>query len=253
MADLRVDQYGSFGLFAQNYSKSRQSCPASVIRTIFNNVQKPTPILLDLGCGTGISTRALARFGAVLIGLDSDPKMIEAAQQTKGLNVSYSIGAAEQIPYSDSLFDGVTAFSSFHWFNERNACDEITRVLRPDGRLFVINKTDTSGLNTEIRYELAKTLGAKLPDVKFKYDPEHALRENGFSNIRHEAVDAVEVFSPSGALEYVQSMGVWPAIPEHLRADALRSAEEIIRCRLRKGKLHKTIRINIFVARPNSS
>ncbi len=86
---------------------------------------------LDVACGTGMSTLALAEFAGTVVGLDISPEMMRVAPQAP--NTSYMLGSAEQLPFSAGVFDAVTCSTAVHWFDQARFYTEIRRVVRPEG------------------------------------------------------------------------------------------------------------------------
>jgi SAM-dependent methyltransferase len=86
---------------------------------------------LDIACGTGMSTAALADFAETVVGVDRSPEMLRAARHVPG--VSYLLGGAESLPFPGGVFDAATCCSGVHWFDQKRFFAELHRVLRPDG------------------------------------------------------------------------------------------------------------------------
>jgi SAM-dependent methyltransferase len=91
---------------------------------------------LDVACGTGMSTTALAdivraNFGGVVVGLDISPEMMRVAPPAA--NVTYLLGRAERLPFASEVFDAATCCSGVHWFDQARFYGELRRVLRPGG------------------------------------------------------------------------------------------------------------------------
>ncbi|HEX6942904.1 MAG TPA: class I SAM-dependent methyltransferase [Gemmatimonadaceae bacterium] len=100
--------------------------------------------ILDLGCGTGRFTEALAaRFNAEVIGLDPSQKMLELARKKQhDARVQYQLGRAENIPLESASFDLVFMSMSLHHFNDMTvAARECRRVLRNSGRVVIRTAT----------------------------------------------------------------------------------------------------------------
>jgi len=98
--------------------------------------------ILDLGCGTGRFTEALAiRFDADVIGIDPSSKMLEQARskqsdlkQQPDRRIRYETGRGESIPLPDNSVDLIFMSMIFHHFdNPKLAAKECRRVLRGDG------------------------------------------------------------------------------------------------------------------------
>src|SRR5688572_4487507 len=96
--------------------------------------------ILDLGCGTGRFSEALAgSFGADVLGVDPSTKMLERARnKCRDARVRYLRGQAEAIPLQSGSVDVVFISMSFHHFSNRAlAARECRRVLRASGSVFV--------------------------------------------------------------------------------------------------------------------
>jgi ubiquinone/menaquinone biosynthesis C-methylase UbiE len=90
---------------------------------------------LDLACGPGPVTAALAGGGALPVGLDFSPAMITLARGAHP-DLRFEEGDAEMLPFDDGLFDAVVAnFGIHHVPSPIRALGEARRVLRPGGRV----------------------------------------------------------------------------------------------------------------------
>ncbi|XP_062907792.1 putative methyltransferase DDB_G0268948 [Mobula hypostoma] len=97
---------------------------------------KPFSLAVDVGCGSGQSSRGLAPFFDVVVGVDVSEAQIEEAKKTCGLNnVSYRQGAAEKMDFKDASVDLVTAATAAHWFDVEKFLKEVDRILKPKGCL----------------------------------------------------------------------------------------------------------------------
>jgi demethylmenaquinone methyltransferase/2-methoxy-6-polyprenyl-1,4-benzoquinol methylase len=104
--------------------------------------------ILDLATGSGDVAFALARrlgSSGGVIGMDFCEPMLERAEMRRVrktelyANVELVLGDAREIPMADGSFDAVTIAFGLRNFADRTKClSEIRRVLRPEGRLFVL-------------------------------------------------------------------------------------------------------------------
>ena len=106
----------------------------------------PHPLrLLDVGCGTGYLLGSLASRcpdASELVGIDPAPSMIEVATAAaRDKRLIFSVGVAERLPYPDDNFDLVVSTTSFdHWSDQQAGLRECARVLRPGGRLVLVDQ-----------------------------------------------------------------------------------------------------------------
>jgi SAM-dependent methyltransferase len=91
---------------------------------------------LDVGCGAGLSTAALAPLARQAIGLEPVPTML-ARHQTVAPQAGFVIGQAERIPFAAGSFDLVTAAGSLNYTDLPSALSEIARVLTRNGRFLL--------------------------------------------------------------------------------------------------------------------
>ena len=93
---------------------------------------------LDLSCGPGVFTRALAASapGALVVGLDIAKAMLDvAASRTSGYNnVQLVRGDAHTLLFTDASFDGVNNAAALHTYDDpEQVFREVARILRPGG------------------------------------------------------------------------------------------------------------------------
>jgi ubiquinone/menaquinone biosynthesis C-methylase UbiE len=90
--------------------------------------------VLDLCCGTGIVSAAIALRGAIPMGVDFSPAMLGRAR-AKHPELRFEHGDAEALPCADVSFDAVVSnFGMHHVPRPERAAGEVMRVLRRGGR-----------------------------------------------------------------------------------------------------------------------
>jgi demethylmenaquinone methyltransferase / 2-methoxy-6-polyprenyl-1,4-benzoquinol methylase len=115
-------------------------------RLTARSVVRPEDRVLDACCGTGDLALADERAGGRVVGLDFSERMLERARR-KSASVEWVRGDLLELPFEDASFDAATV-----GFGVRNVADlerslrELRRVLRPGGRLGILEITEPRGL-----------------------------------------------------------------------------------------------------------
>jgi demethylmenaquinone methyltransferase/2-methoxy-6-polyprenyl-1,4-benzoquinol methylase len=157
--------------------------------------------ILDLCCGSGQATEFLVKLSQNVTGLDASPLSLRRARNNVP-NATYVEAFAEDMPFTDNLFDVVHTSAALHEMQPeqlRKIIQEVYRVLKPGGVFTLVdfhpptNPIFWPGLSvffwlfeTETAWELLKT---DLPGL---------LRENGFQ------VDAPNLYA-GGSLQVIQA------------------------------------------------
>lgn len=118
---------------ALDYERYRPSYPPEMIDWVVSDLSAGDAIA-DVGCGTGISSRALAARGFSVVGVEPNDAMRAAAERAGG-SARYLKGEAAATGLADESFDLATAAQAFHWFELDPALDELSRILRRGGRV----------------------------------------------------------------------------------------------------------------------
>lgn len=108
---------------------------------------------LDAGCGTGFLSFELARRGHRVVGIDFAPAMLAEARRKaaeENASVRFEQGDAERLPFASDSFDLVVSRHVLWTLpHPEAAIDEWIRVLRPGGRLVVVDGQSDAAAATE--------------------------------------------------------------------------------------------------------
>lgn len=147
-ADFTVVRLGGPHLGMVALLEDRGGDPSSIrtLRSMLHDAQvQPTDQLLEVGCGSGVIARWLAReclCATPVTALDLNPFLLREARalaDAEGLGdaVVFETGNAEALPYDDSAFDVVLSVTLIEECDADKAIAEMARVVRPGGRLAI--------------------------------------------------------------------------------------------------------------------
>jgi ubiquinone/menaquinone biosynthesis C-methylase UbiE len=182
---------------------------------LFKKYFKKRSKILDIGCGSGRTTFALAQMGCKVIGIDITPAMIKSAKELSKelkVNVTFEVGDATNLKFKDEDFDN--ALFSFNGWNqipgERNrskALKEAHRVIKPGGYFIFTSHTRDFGRYTFfwikqwIKFYILRPLGVKIKEIEYgdrmfkksfttEYENEQYLHVPKLSKVKKRIEDA---------------------------------------------------------------
>jgi SAM-dependent methyltransferase len=132
------------------YERFRPDYPAEAIDFIVAHcLLGTTTLIVDIGSGTGISSRILSGRGICVVGIEPNEEMrqraIEVGAPPSGVPLTYQAGTAEATGLSDGCADAVLSAQAFHWFDAEQAIAEFHRILKPHGWVVLMwNERDES-------------------------------------------------------------------------------------------------------------
>lgn len=103
--------------------------------------------VLDIGVGEGQSSVLLARSGAKVTGIDISSEALTRANELAkrcGVKPEFIHMAGEELRFPDASFDAILCISAYHHMDLHRATAEFVRVLRPKGRVVMIEPLATN-------------------------------------------------------------------------------------------------------------
>jgi SAM-dependent methyltransferase len=145
-----MDPTDRFTGLADVYARCRPTYPAAAVDLIVARCGLGAgSLLVDVGCGTGISSRLFAERGVPVVGIEPNGDMRrQAAAQPLPPGAPpgrYCEGRAEATGLPAGVADVVLAAQAFHWFDADAALREFHRILKPSGWVALLwNERDES-------------------------------------------------------------------------------------------------------------
>jgi len=154
--------------------------------------------VLDVACGPGNFSREFARDAGeqgLVVGLDGSRTMLERGaeelrEDPEISNLALVRADATGLPFADGGFDGVCCFAALHLFADPHAAlDEMTRVLRPGGRIALMASVRRQLTLPPLVPLIEKTSGMRLFESA---DLTDALAERGYAEIHQRLAGMVQ-------------------------------------------------------------
>ncbi len=142
---------------------------------------KPGERVVDIGAGMGAGAMRAAANGAAVVAVEPTPFMrrmlvMRRMFSRRGSRIEVVDGAAERIPADDHSIDAVWAVNTMHhWVNVEHAVAEIARVLRPSGRMLLVDEVFTDPSH---------------PD-HHRFGTDHDAEHHGFTRIEADQMGAL--------------------------------------------------------------
>lgn len=184
---------------------------------------RPGAHVLDLGCGAGHVSFAVAPLARSVVACDLSPEMLEVvarASASRGFgNVLTKQAVAERLPFADAAFDCVLSrYSAHHWRDFDGGLREASRVLKPGGIAGIVDSVSPG----------SALLDTWLQAVELLRDPSH-VRSRSRAEWEDAMVRAGLVPGSVRAFRIRLEFAVWiermrtPAV----RADAIRALQAL--------------------------
>jgi SAM-dependent methyltransferase len=118
--------------FAARYDSFRPRTPHALVEVLcrYARVERPA-LVVDLGCGTGLSTRIWSGVAEQVVGIEPNAAMLAAAEDAPG--VEYREAFAHDTHLAGGGADIVTCSQSLHWMEPEPTFAEVARILGPGG------------------------------------------------------------------------------------------------------------------------
>ncbi|MDT8306799.1 MAG: class I SAM-dependent methyltransferase [Anaerolineae bacterium] len=180
MSSNRAQVQAQFGARAGDYATSPvHADPESLGRLVTLLQPAPTWQVLDVATGAGHTAHAFAPHVAHVVATDVTGSMAAKAQALageKGLpNVTSAVAAAEALPFAADHFDLVTCRLAAHHFPDRHEfLAEAKRILRPGGRLLLVDNVVPGSLRSGKKARIQNEAGRYINALERLRDPSHA-------------------------------------------------------------------------------
>jgi len=121
--------------FANLYDNTRPACPKYVVDVLTRYLRRRPQTVIDIGCGTGLSTLVWKDNADNIIGVEPNNDMIaQAITNVEGLqNIEFAHAYSDNTGLDSGIADIITCSQSFHWMEPESTLREVDRLLKPGG------------------------------------------------------------------------------------------------------------------------
>lgn len=122
-----------FSGFAGLYENVRPSVPDIACNILIDYLGKKPDTIVDLGCGTGLSTVIWEDKSEQVIGIDPSEDMLAEAKSKRNEHISFIKAFSDNTTLPDLIADIIVCSQSFHWMEPNATLTEVNRILKPGG------------------------------------------------------------------------------------------------------------------------
>lgn len=170
----------------KSYDNTRKADPTIVKRLYEFLNPEPNCQYLDVGCGSGNYTIALAQKGAQFTGLDISTHMLEMGRK-KYPSINWVHGDARALPFPNNSFDGILCFLAIHHIRDLDPFfSEVLRVLRSGGKFLLFTNTPEQFNNLWFTHYFPKMMQKAASILFSREQVENAFSKAGFHSWEFE-------------------------------------------------------------------
>lgn len=250
----------TFGQDADLYDQARPGYPDQIFADLVQLAGlSPHSRVLEIGCGTGQATRALARPGCAVVAVELSPEMAAVARRNLHdfPNVTVEVSPFEDWTPPATPFDLVLSATAFHWIDPDIRVGKAADVLRLGGTLAVIHSEHVAGgteqffIEAQDCYErfdpktppgLRLTAAADIPDDSSEFD-----RSQRFGTAQFRRYEWEQSYTARTYLDLLMTYSGHRALPQSARDRLLACLADLIN-RNHHGQISKRYLTQLTIA-----
>jgi SAM-dependent methyltransferase len=168
--------------------------------------------VLEIGCGTGLFTKELARTDNTIVAIDISAALIrKAKERVSSANVNFVVGNAYETDFQSGSFDFVVGSSSLHHLEIDCALQEFSRILKSGGKMMF---TEPNMMNPQValikNVPSLKHRAGDSPDETafFRWEIARKMRVHNFVDVSVEPFDFMHPQTPAGLLNLMERLTI---------------------------------------------
>ena len=188
-----------FSGFAEVYENARPKVPKYPIDVICRYLGRNPQLVVDMGCGTGLSTEIWQEFSDKVTGIEPNDEMRGIAEKKANSKMNFIKAFSDSTGLDACCADAVVCSQSFHWMEPTATLKEVNRILKDRGVFATIDcdwppVAKWEAENAYMRlYGKVKEFEEQVPDIKDSF-------------IRYSKDKHLENISKSGYFTYTREI-----------------------------------------------
>lgn len=142
--------YERFLGYADTYDEGRPKLPSKAIEILKTYLKNNIETIVDIGCGTGLSTEVCTLFADEVIGIEPSTDMLNKAKSKENEKMRFIQGFGNNTGLEDESADIVICSQAFHWMEPESTLKEIFRILKKGGIFAAIDADYPPVINKDL-------------------------------------------------------------------------------------------------------
>jgi SAM-dependent methyltransferase len=237
-----------------DYARFRAGYPPGVLEVLRRETGlAPHHVVADLGSGTGLSARLFLEDGNVVLGVEPNAAMRQAAERLlAGWPGFRSVaGTAEATTLDAGSVDLVVAAQAFHWFDPDATRAEVVRILKPGGWAALLWNTRTGSTPFLREYDaLLVRFGTDYQRIRHDRIGDHVLARFFGSAVLRHAVSNPQSLDLESLTGRLLSASYTPPAGHPDREPMLRGLEALFQRYEEDGRVRFEYETRLYLGRP---
>lgn len=136
--------------FANVYDEGRPKLPKQAIEILKTYLDNNIETIIDIGCGTGLSTEVCTNYANTVIGIDPSIDMLNQAKLKENSKLQFKQAFADNTGLENNIADIVICSQAFHWMEPKSTIQEVFRILKKGGIFAIIDAEYPPVINKDL-------------------------------------------------------------------------------------------------------
>lgn len=136
--------------YANMYDEGRPKLPKQAIEILKTYLDNNIDTIVDIGCGTGLSTEICTNYANSVIGIEPSIDMLNQAKLKENSKLQFKQALADNTGLENNIADIVICSQAFHWMEPKSTIQEVFRILKKGGIFAIIDAEYPPVINKDL-------------------------------------------------------------------------------------------------------